>query len=186
MRHLGVRVALVLTLAFTVALLSACKDKAEQAAETARQARETAARQAEAAERKAAAARRGAEAAVDRAAATARDATGLARTVKAELDKVYKSERDYDLDITRTGASGSHAARLAAMPHVRVGDVTVGYEESASTSLHGIGYARHFRATWRRDGEDVIVSYATQEEIDAVAFAALVQKLVPIVEKQLH
>lgn len=111
-----------------------------------------------------------------------RDAVGLARTVKGELDQVYKTDHAYDLDITRAGASTDHAKKLSEMPHVTVGDVTVGYEESATKSLHGIGYKKHFRATWRRGNEDVIVSYATQENLDAVAFVKLVEKMVPIVE----
>ncbi|HUQ05839.1 MAG TPA: hypothetical protein VM261_25230 [Kofleriaceae bacterium] len=112
-----------------------------------------------------------------------KSAVGVARTVKAELDKVYKTDSDYDLDITRAGASTDHAAKLAAMPHVSVNGVTVGYEEAATRSLHGVGYRKHFRATWRRGNEDVIVSFATQDNIDAVAFAKLVEKMVPIVEK---
>lgn len=112
-----------------------------------------------------------------------KSAVGLARTVKSELDKVYKTDSDYDLDITRAGASKEHAAKLAAMPHVTVKGVTVGYEESSTLSLHGVGYKKHFRATWRRGNEDVIVAFATDENIDAVAFAKLVEKMVPIVEK---
>jgi hypothetical protein len=115
----------------------------------------------------------------------AKGGVGLARTVKSELDKVYRTDRDYDLAITRAGASKDHAARLAAMPHVQVGDVTVGYEEETRRSFAGVSYARHFRATWRRGDEDVVVSYATQEHIDPVAFVALVEKLVPIVEREL-
>jgi hypothetical protein len=60
--------------------------------------------------------------------------------VKAELDKVYRTEHAYDLDVTRTGASTAHAAELAAMPHVTVRGVTVGYEETATRSLNGVGY----------------------------------------------
>lgn len=112
-----------------------------------------------------------------------KDAVGLAKTVKAELDKVYKTDHAYDLDVTRAGASTDHAAKLSAMPHVTVSGVTVGYEETATRSLHGVGYKKHFRATWRRGNEDVIVSYATQDNIDVVAFAKLVEKMVPIVEQ---
>lgn len=120
-----------------------------------------------------------------RAYAAGKDAVGLARTVKAELDKVYQSNSDYDLDITRTGASAEQASKLAAMPHVTVKGVTVGYEESTTLSLHGVRYKKHFRATWRRGNEDVIVGFATDENLDAAAFAALIEKMVPIVEKQL-
>ena len=115
--------------------------------------------------------------------ASGRDAVGLARTVKSELDKVYKTDHAYDLAITRAGASTEHAAKLSSMPHVTVRGVTVGYEETATRSLNGVGYRKHFRATWRRGNEDVVVSYATQEDIDVVAFAKLVEKMVPIVEK---
>lgn len=117
--------------------------------------------------------------------AAGRDAIGLARTVKSELDKVYKTDHSYDLDIARAGASKEHAAKLRAMPHVTVNGVTVGYEESVTRSLNGVGYRKHFRATWRRGDEDVIVSYATQDDIDVVAFAKLVEKMVPIVEKSI-
>ncbi len=167
-------------------VLAACKDPAEGARQRAREARVAAQRQADSARRHADSARREAAAATDRAVATARDAVGLARTVKAELDKVYKTDRAYDLDITRAGAATDHAARLAAMPHITVGDVTVGYEESTTHSLRGVSYARHVRATWRRGDEDVVVSYATQEQLDPVAIAALIEKLVPIVDRALR
>jgi hypothetical protein len=117
--------------------------------------------------------------------ASGRAAVALGRSVKAELDKVYKTDSDYDLDITRAGASTAHAKKLADMPHVKVGDVTVGYEETSTLSMHGVGYRKHFRATWRRGNEDVVVAFATQENIDVVAFAKLVEKMVPIVEKQI-
>ena len=96
---------------------------------------------------------------------------------------VYKTDHAYDLDITRAGASKEHAAKLAAMPHLTVRGVTVGYEESVTRSMGGVGYKKHFRATWRRGDEDVIVSFATQENLDVVAFAKLVEKMVPIVEQ---
>jgi hypothetical protein len=118
----------------------------------------------------------------NRAYAAGREAVGLARRVKSELDKVYKTDHAYDLDIARAGASKDHAAKLAAMPHATVNGVTVGYEETATRSINGVGYRKHFRATWRRGDEDVIVSFATQEDIDVVAFARLVEKMVPIVE----
>jgi len=114
-----------------------------------------------------------------------RDAVGLARNVKKELDKVYQSDHAYDLDIARAGASKEHAAKLSEMPHLTVNGVTVGYEETATRSVNGVGYKKHFRATWRRGNEDVIVSYATQDNIDVVAFAKLVEKMVPIVEKSI-
>lgn len=155
-----------------VVCLAGCKDERAQAEHAAR-----------AAEGKARSAGRTVEGAGRSAYTTGRDAVGLARTVKRELDKVYKTDHAYDLDITRAGASTEHAAKLAAMPHVTVRGVTVGYEESVTRSMGGIGYKKHFRATWRRGDEDVIVSYATQENLDVVAFAKLVEKMVPIVEQ---
>ena len=71
------------------------------------------------------------------------------------------------------------------MPHLTIRGVTVGYEEDTSRSLGGQTSRRHFRATWRRGDRDVIVGYQTEEKIDVVAFAKLLQKLVPIVERVL-
>jgi hypothetical protein len=116
-------------------------------------------------------------------------ATSMGRKVKAELDKVYKTSKDYDLFVAETGASdpgtAAHAARLAAMPHVTIGDVTVGYEEDSTRSIRGVSYAKHFRASWTRGAETVHVSFFSKEELDVVAFAAVLEKLVPIVERQL-
>ena len=106
----------------------------------------------------------------------------LGRRAKAELDKVYRSSTDYDLDVTTADASPAHAAKLAALPHVTIGDVTVGYEQVGTVSANGVGRSRHFRATWRRGDRDVIVGYQTREELDLIAFAALIEKLVPAVE----
>ena len=106
----------------------------------------------------------------------------LGSRAKAELDKVYRSSTDYDLDVTTADASPAHAAKLAALPHVTIGDVTVGYEQVAIVSATGVGRSRHFRCTWRRGDRDVIVGYQTREELDLVAFAALLGKLVPAVE----
>lgn len=113
-------------------------------------------------------------------------AVALGQRAKAELDKVYKTDSDYDLDVTAAGASAGHAAKLAALPHVTIGDVTVGYEQVATVSATGVGRSRHFRATWRRGDRDVIVGYQTSEAIDVVAFAKLLDKLVPSVERVLE
>lgn len=113
------------------------------------------------------------------------EAAALGLRAKAELDKVYRSSSDYDLDVTTAAASTDHAAKLAALPHVTIGDVTVGYEQVAIVSATGVGRSRHFRCTWRRGERDVIVGYQTSEELDLVAFAALVEKLVPAVERVL-
>ena len=113
-----------------------------------------------------------------------RRALGL--QAKAELDKVYRTDSDYDLDVTAAGASADHAAKLAALPHVTVGDLTVGYEQVSTLSTSGVGRSRHFRATWRRGDRDVIVGYQTSEALDVVAFAKLLDKLVPSVERALE
>ena len=117
--------------------------------------------------------------------ATVERALALGLQAKAELDKVYRTSSDYDLDVTAAGASPAHAAKLAALPHVTVGDVVVGYEQVATVSTGGVSRSRHFRATWRRGDQDVIVGYQTSETIDLVGFAALVPRLVPAVERVL-
>ncbi|MBK9030299.1 MAG: hypothetical protein IPL61_02990 [Myxococcales bacterium] len=117
--------------------------------------------------------------------ATVERALALGRQAKAELDKVYRTDSDYDLDVTAAGASADHAAKLAALPHVTVGDLTVGYEQLASVSTDGVTRSRHFRATWRRGDRDVIVGYQTSETLDLAGFAALVPRLVPAVERVL-
>src|SRR5687768_1643899 len=62
------------------------------------------------------------------------DATAKGLKAKSELDKVYKTTSDYDLDISADGVDDAgmkaHEAKIAAMPNVKVGDLTVGYEES--------------------------------------------------------
>lgn len=116
------------------------------------------------------------------------DATEAATSAKQELDKVYKTSKEYDLVVSAEGADDAemkrHEAAMASMPHVAVGGVTVGYEEQSSRSLHGVSYSKHYRATWIRNGKKIGVSYYSKEEIDAVAFADLLQRLVPIVERQ--
>ena len=118
--------------------------------------------------------------------AKAFDAAATGLRIKGELDKVYKTTSDYDLDISADGVDDdgmkAHEARIAAMPNVKVGDLTVGYEESQERSLKGQTFARHFRATWVHGGKKVGVGYYSKEEIDAVAFAALLEKLVPAVQ----
>lgn len=110
----------------------------------------------------------------------------LGRKVKTELDRVYKTSTDYDLTVTTTDADDSSAAALAAMPTITVGDLTVGYEASAGHSTTGVNRSRKFRARWRHGPRTVHVGYASSEELDAAAFAALLQKMVPIVEAQLR
>lgn len=116
------------------------------------------------------------------------DAAEAGTAAKRELDKVYKTSKDYDLVVSAEDADDAemkrHEAAMAAMPHVNVGDLTVGYEEQSSRSLKGVSYSKHYRATWIRNGRKLGVSYYSKEEIDAAAFADLLRRLVPIVEKQ--
>ena len=182
------RRALVLVLI----LLASCGSSRDDAERKAREARGYA--EARAAEAQAAAAQK-AEQAVDRAAsarakaaAAVADATRMrtiAAQAKAELDKVYATRSAYDLDIDTPAATAAHAQKLAAMPHVTVGDLTVGYEEASAMSVTGTSSRRHFRATWRRGDRDVIVGYQTEGTLDLVAFAKLLHKLVPIVNAML-
>lgn len=117
------------------------------------------------------------------------DAAAVGLKAKSELDKVYKTTSDYDLELASDAVDDAgmkeHEAKIAAMPNVRVGDLTVGYEESQERSLRGQTYAKHFRATWVHGGKKVGVGYYSREELDAVAFAALLQKLVPAVQMAL-
>lgn len=126
---------------------------------------------------------------VTEASRNAFDAAATAIAVKRELDKVYKTSKDYDLVVSAEDADDAemkrHEAAMAAMPHVAVGGVTVGCEEQSSRSLKGVSYSKHYRATWVRNGKKIGVSYYSKEEIDAAAFADLLQRLVPIVEKQI-
>jgi len=164
--------------------------KAEQQAEAIRQgAEDLARRELDRADRQATAA---AEAIVGGLAQVEREAEAAlaaGRRVKAELDKVYKTDTDYELAVSRIDAddqaASAHAARLQAMPTVTIGAVTVGYVDESERSLRGVRYARHFRASWRRSDDLVWVSYFSREELDAAAFAALLQKLVPLVEREL-
>lgn len=175
--------------------LLACSDERARAEREARTRAEQAQREAAARSADAARVAREAQAYAEakaRAAAARVDihaaarAVALGQRVKAELDKVYRTDSDYSLDVTTAGASADHAARLAALPHVTVGDLTVGYEQVATRSATGVGRTRHFRATWRHGDRDVIVGYRTSEAIDVVAFAKLLDKLVPSVERVLE
>jgi len=110
--------------------------------------------------------------------------------VKQELDKVYKTDGDYDLVITAEDADDAqmkeHDAKMAAMPNVSIEGVTIGYEESQERSLKGVTYTKHYRATWARDGKKIGVGYYSKKEIDVAAFVELVKKLYPIVEKKVR
>jgi hypothetical protein len=112
-------------------------------------------------------------------------ALGLGKRVKNELDKVYKTTKDYDVIIEEGPALAEHDAKLAAMPHVNIGGLDVAYEESSTLSVNGSSYSKHFRATWRDGDRVVAISYFTKEEIDAAAFIELLKMLIPIVQRQL-
>lgn len=179
------RLAFAVVLIGLVASCGSSRDDAERKAREARvyaearaaEARAQAELKSQQAADQVAAARRKAEAAL----ADTTRARKLAAQAKAELDKVYQTTSAYDLDITSAAASTTHAEKLAAMPHVTVGDLTVGYEEATGMSVNGTSSRRHFRATWRRGDRDVIVGYQTEGRLDLVAFAKLLQKIVPIV-----
>ncbi|GEM_PF-5147033 len=117
------------------------------------------------------------------------DMAQTAIEVKRELDKVYKTETDYDLAVSsEEGDSATmkeHEAKIQAMPHVTIEGVTVGYVESEERSIRGVSYTKHYRATWCRNGRKIGVGYYSKKEIDAIAFVELLKKLVPIVERQL-
>jgi hypothetical protein len=108
------------------------------------------------------------------------DAFQIARTVKGELEKVYRTDTDFDVTVD---VDAEDEAKLAALPHVTIGGASVGYEERSSRSLDGATYSKHFRAIWKHDGRTIGVSYYTREEIDARAFVELLAHLVPIVER---
>lgn len=111
------------------------------------------------------------------------------RRVKSELDKVYETTHDYELAVDDVAASSpegqAHAHELAALPSVTVGDATIGYEEDVRRSVGGATYSKQFRASWRRGDQIVRVSYFTSERIDLAAFAELLKRLAPIVERTL-
>jgi hypothetical protein len=106
------------------------------------------------------------------------------KAAKAELDKAYKSESAYDLavDDLSSAEAAAHQARMDKMPAVDVKGVRVAYEEDSNLSLRGTTYSKHFRASWKRNDKIVRVSFYTKETLDIVAFAALIQKIVPAVE----
>jgi hypothetical protein len=109
-----------------------------------------------------------------------RDVVGTAATVKRELDQVYRTTYDYDLTV---GVGPDDEAKLAALPHVDVGGVAVGYEEHPGVTLRGVTYTKHFRAIWRRDGRTYGVSFYSKQELDVKELGELLGHLVPIVER---
>jgi hypothetical protein len=121
---------------------------------------------------------------IDTAGEAVAKAIVLGKGAKAELDKVYRTQHDYALAVDELGSQDAeqHAARLDAMPSIEVRGVRVGYEEDSELSLRGTTYSKHFRASWKRGDKIVRVSFYTKETLDLVAFAQLLQKLIPAVE----
>jgi hypothetical protein len=182
-----------MTMGFVLALLAAgCGDKKDAATEakvTANEVKDKAGSLLDKAGEKAGDLKTKAQDMKSQAAATIMDAAGVASRVKDEIQKVYKTAGDYDVQISAepfpTDGMKDHEAKLAAMPNVKLGDLTVGYEEMGEKSLNGTTFQRHFRATWVQHGMKIGISYYTKEEIDLPAFGQLVLKLVPIVQAQL-
>jgi hypothetical protein len=117
------------------------------------------------------------------------DVAAVALRAKGEIDKIYKATTDYDIQLSAEGTDDAGMkdleAKLAAMPHITVADVTIGYEQVTETTLNGKVYTRHFRATWFQQGQKVGVSFFTKEQLDVKAFGELLLKIVPIVQAQL-
>ena len=134
--------------------------------------------------------------AVDKASETAETASAafdkalvLGKGAKDELDKVYKTDKDYALAVDDAASedAAKHAERLDKMPSVEIKGLRVGYEEDSNLSLRGTTYSKHFRASWKRgDGKIVRVSFFTKEQLDLVAFAQLLHKIVPAVQTVLR
>ena len=110
-------------------------------------------------------------------------------SIKSEFDKVYQSATTYDLAVSSEGIddAGMKAleAKMSSLPNVTVGDVKVAYEDRSATSANGIAYAKSFGAVWVVGGKKIGLTFYTQQNIDAKAFAETLQKLVPVVEKYL-
>jgi hypothetical protein len=108
-------------------------------------------------------------------------------SIKAEFEKVYQSATTYDLAISSEGidAAGMKTleAQLSTLPNVTIGGVQVAYEDRSATSTKGVTYAKSFGAVWVVGGKKIGLTFDTQQNIDAKAFAETLQKLVPVVEK---
>lgn len=112
------------------------------------------------------------------------DAALAAMKAKKEIDKLDKMG-DYDFAISSvlvdSAGMKDHEAKMASMPHVTVGDITVGYEEDPVKTLNGTEYKHHFRATYVHMGMKVGFSYYTKGDLDGAGFATLITKFLPIV-----
>jgi hypothetical protein len=111
-------------------------------------------------------------------------------SIKTEFDKVYQSATTYDLEVSSEGIddAGMKAleAQVSTLPNVTVGGAKVAYEDRSSTSAKGITYAKSFGAVWVVGGKKIGLTFYTQQNIDAKAFAETLQKLVPVVEKYIQ
>lgn len=122
--------------------------------------------------------------AADQTAALMAQKLAALTALREELGKIYKS--GYDVDLLLEGvdpaAEKDFAAKLAAMPNLEVAGVTVGYEENSNLSLNGKTYTKSFRASWVYQGKKLSLAYYSSEQFDAKAFAALLEKAVPVVQ----
>jgi hypothetical protein len=117
-------------------------------------------------------------------AASAADVVG---SVKKEFDKVYQSATTYDLAISTEGVDDAAMKKLeaevAGLPTIEVGGAKIAYQDSSATTINNVTYAKSFGAVWVVGGKKIGLTFYTQQNIDTVAFAETLQKLVPVVEK---
>ena len=122
-----------------------------------------------------------------------------AESVKKEWDQINRGESAYDLVVYGAGGDATrieeHEAALDSMGHVEVRDVPlaggavekvrVGYSDVTEVGTGGRKHERHFRATWTDEGRKVGLSYYTTGQTDPAAFAALLGRLVPVVNRHI-
>jgi hypothetical protein len=122
----------------------------------------------------------------DAASSVAKQLAGL-DALRAEVAKVYSNEHDLDFLVEPIDSEAQRAfeAKLAAMPSLEVSGLKVGYEEQNTLSLHGKSYSSSFRASWLYQGQKISLAYYSQEKFDAKAFAALLERLVPVAQRYL-
>lgn len=117
----------------------------------------------------------------------AKSSLEVVSSIKKEFDAVYQSGSAYDIEIATEGIddAGMKALedQLKGLPNVTVNGVTIAYEDRTANSINGVNYAKAFGAIWVVGGKKIGLIYATQQNIDAKAFAELLQKLAPVVEK---
>jgi hypothetical protein len=117
----------------------------------------------------------------------AKSSVDVVSSIKSEFDKDYQTVNNYDLEVSSEGIddAGMKAleAQVATLPNVTVGGVKVAYEDRSSTTIHNVTYAKSFGAVWTVAGKKIGLTFYTQQNIDTMAFADALQKLVPLVEK---